>query len=73
MTDETFNPGDVVTLKSGGPALTVTRVEGADVEVVWYADAEEVFRKDTLPLIALTAIEIDDEVDEEEDEDEEEE
>ena len=71
MTEQTFTPGDVVTLKSGGPALTVTRLLEAEIEVVWYADAEEVFRKDVLPVVAVTGLELDEDVEEEEDEDEE--
>ena len=32
----TFNPGDVVVLKSGGPKMTVTAVHTDHVRVVWF-------------------------------------
>lgn len=32
----TFTPGDVVTLKSGGPKMTVERVTEGDVETTWH-------------------------------------
>lgn len=40
-----FKPGDVVTLKSGGPSMTIRWVEAADgVEEAyceWFVDAEQ--------------------------------
>ena len=36
--------GDVVMLRSGGPALTVTGIDGETVRCLWYADEAEVFR-----------------------------
>lgn len=34
-----FKPGDVVRLKSGGPDMTVEKVDGDRVSVVWVGDA----------------------------------
>lgn len=69
-----FKIGDVVQLKSGGPAMTVLDV-GKDaaktVAVVWYAEEEEQFRRDSFPEICLDRIEYDDEDDLEDEEDEE--
>lgn len=31
------NAGDVVMLKSDGPAMTVQRLDGGDVECVWFS------------------------------------
>jgi len=31
-----FNVGDVVCLKSGGPAMTVTEVSGSQVRCIWF-------------------------------------
>lgn len=33
-----FKSGDVVELKSGGPSMTVTSVDGDKVSVVWFED-----------------------------------
>jgi uncharacterized protein YodC (DUF2158 family) len=60
--------GDVVMLRSGGPALTVTGIDGETVRCLWYADEAEVFRTADLPLVALTEIETDEDEEDEEDE-----
>jgi uncharacterized protein YodC (DUF2158 family) len=67
-----FGPGDIVQLKSGSPALTVVGVEGDEVKVFWYADEVGEFRSQTLPVVALEALELDEFADEEEDEEDEE-
>lgn len=72
-----FTVGDVVMLKSGGPALTVSAVGSEGVTVVWYADSEDNFR--TTLLVPETLVLFDDEDDldleegDEEDEDDEDE
>ncbi|MGV6872667.1 YodC family protein [Pseudochelatococcus sp. B33] len=71
-----FTVGDVVMLKSGGPALTVTGVGSEGVTVVWYADSEDNFRTTLLPPETLILFDDEDELDlddqeEEDDEDEE--
>lgn len=70
-----FTVGDVVMLKSGGPALTVTEVGGENVTVVWYADSEDNFRTTQLPPETLILFDDEDDLDldDEEDEDDEEE
>ena len=84
-----FEPGDVVTLKSGGHSMTVVSVGDEDVDCLWVSDDGELFRQ-SIPVVALTAVEIfgsaetehaeeeadeaeDEEEDDEEDEDEDEE
>lgn len=70
-----FNIGDVVQVKSGGPAMTVL-TSGDEVECLWFADVTEVFHREKLPAICLEAVEFEadekekDEDDEDEDEDE---
>lgn len=66
-----FNPGDVVQLKSGSPALTVIELHDADVNVVWYAEEVGEFRTRTLPAIALDALDLTEFETEEESDDEE--
>lgn len=48
----TIKAGDVVMLKSGGPALTVAEVNDENAECIWIGDEGELFRE-ALPLIAL--------------------
>jgi len=84
-----FEPGDVVTLKSGGHSTTVVSGGDEDVDCLWVSDDGELFRQ-SIPVVALTAVEIfgsretehaeeeadeaeDEEEDDEEDEDEDEE
>ena len=65
-----FKPGDVVVLKSGGPAMTVAAVEEDDVKCLWIGEEGELFREE-IPAIALELIETEDDLDElDEDEDE---
>lgn len=68
-----FTVGDVVMLKSGGPALTVTEVGSEGVTVVWYADSEDKFRNTILPPETLILFDDEDELELEDPEDEEEE
>lgn len=69
-----FEPGDIVQLKSGSPALAVVSVTGEDVAVLWYAEEVSEFRTHILPAVALEKLEVadfdDDEEEDEEDEDE---
>ncbi|MGL5447581.1 MAG: YodC family protein [Rhabdaerophilum sp.] len=68
-----FKIGDVVQVKSGGPAMTVLAV-GDEVECVWYGEESETFRREKLPAILLEAVEFEEEDDnknsEEDEEDE---
>lgn len=54
-----FNIGDVVQVKSGGPAMTVL-TNGDQVECLWFADVAEVFHREKLPAICLEAVEFED-------------
>lgn len=48
-----FKSGDEVCLKSGSPNLTVARVEGDSVSVVWYCEATYIFQTDDFPAACL--------------------
>jgi uncharacterized protein YodC (DUF2158 family) len=61
-----LKPGDVVTLKSGGHALTVVEVNEDAVSCLWMGNEGDLFRE-TLPLAVLERVD-----DENEDEDEDE-
>lgn len=65
----TFQPGDVVQVKSGGPALTVLEAGDSTARCLFYSDEKGEFEHVTLPLIAIAAL-IEDEDDEEEEDDE---
>jgi uncharacterized protein YodC (DUF2158 family) len=50
-----FNVGDVVSLPSGGPNLTVYKLEGAAaVSCVWFDEAG-VLRREMLPVACLVS------------------
>lgn len=78
----TYSAGSIVVLKSGGPAMTVVAADEENIECVWMTDVGELSRE-SIPAIALEAVETEEEEDEEsgdededfddEDEDEEEE
>jgi uncharacterized protein YodC (DUF2158 family) len=62
-----FEPGDVVALKSGGPAMMVIDVKEDGVHCLWYADAVDEVKTAVVPAICIEkAIAWEDE-DEEED------
>lgn len=65
--------GDVVVLKSGGQALTVSEVNDEMVECVWIGEEGDLFRE-KLPasVLELAHIDMSDDEDEEDDEDSEE-
>ncbi len=65
----TFQPGDVVFLKSGGQSMTVAATSDESVECIWLGEEGDLFRQ-AIPSVALTSAE--DVADDEEDEDEEE-
>jgi uncharacterized protein YodC (DUF2158 family) len=75
----TFNKGDVVNVKSGGPALTVLSVADEAVTCLFFSEELGEFKETTIPAFALEtydeAAESDHDEDEEtdgEDEDEDE-
>jgi uncharacterized protein YodC (DUF2158 family) len=63
-----LKPGDVVTLKSGGHALTVVEVNEDAVSCLWMGNEGDLFRE-TLPLAALERADDEDEDENEDDED----
>jgi uncharacterized protein YodC (DUF2158 family) len=67
-----FEPGDVVVLKSGGLAMTVSAVDEDSVECLWLGEEGELFRE-SIPTVALIAASDAAEEDAEEEEEEEEE
>jgi uncharacterized protein YodC (DUF2158 family) len=62
----TFSPGDIVTLKSGGQALTIAAIDSEEATCIWLGEEGDLFRE-AIPLIALQALDLDE--DEQEDED----
>jgi uncharacterized protein YodC (DUF2158 family) len=64
-----FKPGDIVQLKSGGPAMTVVAVGGEGVHCLWYAELSDEVKTSTLPAISLESITILDDEDNDDDED----
>ncbi|MDJ1159323.1 DUF2158 domain-containing protein [Chelatococcus sp. SYSU_G07232] len=55
-----FEIGDVVMLKSGGPTLTVAEIAIGGVSCVWYAEDEDNFRTAVLPAACLIGVAQDD-------------
>ncbi|MBT9288953.1 YodC family protein [Prosthecodimorpha staleyi] len=68
MSDPLFSPGDVVSLRSGGPAMTVTKVTATEITCLWFAETDQTLRTGTVPPIALALIESDDEIEDADDE-----
>jgi uncharacterized protein YodC (DUF2158 family) len=50
-----FNVGDVVVLKSGGPKMTVDKISGNEVQCVWFEGANQKYG--AFPPNALKAYE----------------
>jgi len=65
-----FNPGDIVQLKSGGPAMTVTAESPEGVHVIWYGESNDEMRTSVIPGVCLEVLVLDDDEVEDEDEDE---
>ncbi len=63
----TFQPGDVVALKSGGQPMTVANVADEGIECIWIGEEGELFRE-TLPSIVLQTAEMFEADEEDEDE-----
>ncbi|USY23927.1 DUF2158 domain-containing protein [Alcaligenes sp. 1735tsa3] len=55
----TFQVGDVVQLKSGGPEMTVIdkRPDGSKVECMWFVPNDEA-RTQSIPAVALMTVEL---------------
>ncbi|MGB8902119.1 MAG: DUF2158 domain-containing protein [Methylocella sp.] len=67
----TFEPGDVVALKSGGPTMTVIGVKEDGVQCMWYAEASDEVKTAVVPAICVEKATAFVYEDEDEDEDEE--
>lgn len=65
-----FEPGKVVTLKSGGPPLTVVEVDGDQVRCIWFAHADDRLQDARIPAACLDVLGEDDMAGDFEDEDE---
>jgi uncharacterized protein YodC (DUF2158 family) len=64
-----FQPGDVVTLKSGGPAMTVIASKDDGVHCVWYAEGVDEVKTEIVPAVCLEKALPFDEDDEDDDDD----
>lgn len=62
-----FQAGEVVQLKSGGPAMIVTGDSPEGVHCLWYGEANDDIKTSIIPAICLEALELDDEEDDDED------
>ncbi len=49
-----FQPGDVVFLKSGGQSMTVAAITDENVECIWLGEEGDLFRQ-SIPAVALTS------------------
>jgi uncharacterized protein YodC (DUF2158 family) len=52
--NESFNPGDLVSLKSGGPEMTVSCSEGDETYCVWWDGRAK--RQEAFPTITLRSV-----------------
>ena len=53
-----FKTGDIVQLKSGGPAMVVTGGDGGDVQVLWYGEIADEIKTGTVPGFCLVEAEL---------------
>ena len=60
-----FEPGEVVILKSGGQPMTVTEVDDNGILCLWLGEEGELFRE-TLPAVTLELATVETEEDEDE-------
>ena len=58
-----FHKGDIVQLKSGGPAMIVTGQSGDTVQCLWYGEVTDEVKAGAIPSFCLVHAEIE-EVDE---------
>jgi uncharacterized protein YodC (DUF2158 family) len=63
----TFQPGDIVSLKSGGQYMTVAGVSDDGIECIWIGEEGDFFRE-TVPSAVLKAAETEEEDDDDSDE-----
>lgn len=60
-----FKTGELVQLKSGGPAMVVTGSDKGGVQCLWYGEANDDIKTATIPEICLETPEMEDEDDDE--------
>jgi uncharacterized protein YodC (DUF2158 family) len=64
-----FEPGDTVQIKSGGPLMTVVKVTANEVTCLWFSEQSGEIKTAPVPVLAVAKVELaDDEDDEFEDE-----
>lgn len=56
MADEKFKPGDVVSLRSGGPRMTIAKVDAESVFCEWFTDDQQPQSRS----FSLTSLKLDD-------------
>ena len=66
---DSIEAGSVVQIKSGGPAMTVTKVDGSNVQCLWFGETADDVRTATVPAIALVMVNLEEENADEDDED----
>ncbi len=66
--ESSFEPGNVVILKSGGQALTVVSSTAQGVQCIWIGEEGDLFSA-TLPAVTLEAFDMDIETDDEPEDD----
>jgi uncharacterized protein YodC (DUF2158 family) len=59
-----FKKGDIVQLKSGGPAMVVTGEAGDGVQVLWYGEIVDEIKTGNVPAICLVEAELEEAEDE---------
>ncbi len=59
-----FKKGDIVQLKSGGPAMVVTGESGDNVQVLWYGEIVDEIKTGSVPGFCLVEAEIEEAEDE---------
>jgi len=55
MAEQTFKPGDVVQLNSGGPAMTVVDANERSVNCLWFDSSLELKQQSIRPAVLKTA------------------
>ena len=51
-----FEVGDVVTLRSGGPWMTVAQLNGSEIGCVWFDGSGESLRREYFPAECLKKV-----------------
>lgn len=51
-----LEPGQIVTLKSGGPPLTVAGVDGDEVRCIWFAHADDRLQEARIPIACIESV-----------------